>query len=194
MPASASGLAATLEDYDPADAAERGHRDAMLRLLAERPDCFERTCFAPGHFTASALLLDEEGTRTLLTHHRFLGRWLQFGGHCDGNPDVLGAALREAEEESGLAGITPIHDRLIDLDVHSIPANPRRGEPTHAHFDVRFLLRAPAGGGFRASDESHELRWFTPEEMEAECAADAGLARLIAKWRATTRPRSAGSL
>ena len=163
----------------------------MLQLLAERPDCFERTCFAPGHFTASALLLDESGARTLLTHHRFLDRWLQFGGHCDGNPDVLAAALREAGEESGILGITPVHERFIDLDVHPIPANPRRGEPAHLHFDVRFLLRAPSGAEFRASDESHELRWFTPEEMDAECAADAGLTRLIAKWRANPPPESA---
>ena len=156
----------------------------MLQLLAARSDCFERTCFVPGHFTASALLLDADGARALLTHHRFLDRWLQFGGHCDGDPDVFGAALREAEEESGIAGITPVDGRIVDLDVHPVPANPRRGEPAHLHFDVRFLLRAPAGGVFRASDESHELRWFTPEEMATGCAGDAGLARLIAKWRA----------
>ena len=181
-----------LAQYLPVDHTERGHRDAMLHLLAERADCFERTCFAPGHFTASALLLSADGESTLLTHHRFLDRWLQFGGHCDGDSDVLRAALREAEEESGIAGIIPVSADFIDLDVHPIPANPKRSEPPHAHFDVRFLLRAPAAADFRVSDESHALRWFTSAEATTQSSADPGLARLMAKWQARQRQSATG--
>ncbi|MBS0659403.1 MAG: NUDIX hydrolase [Verrucomicrobia bacterium] len=153
----------------------------MLGLLAKKADCFERSCF-PGHFTASALVLSADGERTLLTHHRILDRWLQFGGHCDGEPDTLLGALREAEEESGLTGLhAPADGRPLDLDIHPIPANPRRGEPEHEHFDVRYVLIAPPGATPRISAESKELRWFTPEEMLAT-GPDAGLQRLVEKW------------
>ena len=155
-------------------------RDDMLRLLAERDDCFLRTCF-PAHFTASALVIRWDGAKTLLTHHGSLGRWLQFGGHCDGNPNLLAGALREAKEESGLAGLVPIEWDPMDLDIHVIPANPRRGEPEHFHYDVRFLLRAPRHAVPVRSDESKELRWFTPDEMRA-LSEEPGLRRLVDKW------------
>jgi len=51
-----------------------------------------------GHITASAWVVDRAGTMALLTHHRKLGRWLQLGGHADGDPDVRRVALREAME------------------------------------------------------------------------------------------------
>ena len=161
--------------------AETGFRDDMLRLLAARDDCFLRTCF-PAHFTASALVLSWDGAKTLLTHHGSLDRWLQFGGHCDGNPDLLAGALREAEEESGVIELTPIESVPVDLDIHLIPANPRRGEPEHLHYDVRFFVRAPREAVPVRSDESKELRWFTLEEMRA-LSREPGLRRLVDKWR-----------
>lgn len=170
-----------LEEHACADAVEAAHRARMLGLLAEKADCFERSCF-PGHFTASALVLSADGERTLLTHHRILDRWLQFGGHCDGEADTLLGALREAEEESGLTGLhAPADGRPLDLDIHPIPANPRCGEPEHEHFDVRYVLIAPPGATPRISAESKELRWFTPDEMLAT-GPDAGLQRLVEKW------------
>lgn len=160
---------------------EARYRDQMLELLAAQKDCFLRNCF-PAHFTASALVLSGDGSRTLLTHHHFLDRWLQFGGHCDGEVDTLASALREAEEESGIGHLTPVQAFPIDLDIHLIPANPKRGEPAHFHYDVRFLLRAPREAVPRLSDESKELRWFTPDEMHALCDEE-GLRRLVRKWR-----------
>lgn len=161
--------------------AEARFRDEMLRLLGDREDCFLRSCF-PAHFTASALVISWDDATTLLTHHRSLDRWLQFGGHCDGNPDLLAGALREAEEESGLTDLTPVRSDPMDLDIHVIPANPRRGEPEHFHYDVRFFLRAPRGAVPVRSDESKELRWFTPEEMCA-LSEEPGIGRLVEKWR-----------
>jgi 8-oxo-dGTP pyrophosphatase MutT (NUDIX family) len=102
--------------------------------------------------------------RALLTLHGKLGRWLQLGGHCDGDANLAGAALREAQEESGIRELA-IDPRPIDLDIHGIPA--RGPEPQHLHLDVRFLVRAPPGAQARASPESKELRWVTPAELLA---------------------------
>jgi 8-oxo-dGTP pyrophosphatase MutT (NUDIX family) len=162
-------------------------RSRMLRLLDEEPACFERTCF-PGHFTGSALVVSADGSRALLHHHRFLDRWLQFGGHCDGDEDIVRVAVREAQEESGIAGLIVASRNPFDLDIHAIPANPKRNEPAHEHFDVRYMLIAPEGAKFTVSDESHELRWFTPDEM-LELPIDAGMVRLVEKWKAILRRR-----
>ncbi|MFN2507153.1 MAG: NUDIX hydrolase [Chthoniobacterales bacterium] len=151
----------------------------MLDLLAETADCFLRSCF-PAHFTGSALVLSADRRRTLLHHHRKLDRWLQFGGHCDGDADVLAVARREAQEESGIDSLAVLTPDPFDLDIHKIPA--RGEEPEHWHYDVRYILAAPPDAMFRQSAESRELRWFTPEEMGA-LDLDAALRRLVAKSR-----------
>ena len=141
-------------------------------------DCFERTC-VPGHFTASAWLVDGTGQRILLTHHRKLERWLQLGGHADGDNDLARVALREAEEESGLTGLS-LNPEIFDLDRHSIPA--RGAEPTHWHYDVRFAIRALAGEQFAVSGESHDLAWRSVSEIVNDAEADESLRRMGRKW------------
>ena len=162
-----------------AEPVEEAIRDRMLALLDSTPDCFLRSCF-PAHFTGSALVLSGDGQRTLLHHHTKLDRWLQFGGHCDGEEDVLEVARREALEESGIAALVPAASRPFDLDIHQIP--PRGEEPEHWHYDIRYVLIAPEDAPFLKSEESRELRWFTPEEME-KLPLDEGLQRLLRKWR-----------
>lgn len=158
---------------------EQPIRVRMLELLDGTPDCFLRTAF-PGHFTGSALVVTADGSRALLHHHRKLDRWLQFGGHCDGDEDVLRVACREAEEESGIAGLIVTSSRPFDLGIHEIPAH--ADEPVHEHFDVRYILIAPAETAPGVSAESHDLRWFTADEME-QLPLDDGLQRLMRKWR-----------
>ena len=164
---------------------EEPHRERMLVLLDTTPDCFHRTSF-PAHFTGSALVVSADGSRALLHHHRKLDRWMQFGGHCDGEEDVLRVAQREALEESGIDGLILASPRPYDLDIHEIPARPI--EPAHYHYDVRWMLIAPENATPVASEESRELRWFTPAEARA-LKLDAGLIRLIGKWEAILRRR-----
>jgi 8-oxo-dGTP pyrophosphatase MutT (NUDIX family) len=156
-------LLAQLGRYRPADALEESHRRAMVNLLTvENP--FVRTHFVPGHFTASAFIVDGGG-RLLLHHHRRLGKWLQMGGHVDGAESPREAALREGREESGLEDLE-IAGGIFDLDVHAIPAG--KGEPDHHHFDVRYLARTAAPEGIRIADgESTGLAWFALERAAA---------------------------
>ncbi|MCE6999339.1 NUDIX domain-containing protein [Saccharothrix sp. S26] len=147
---------ATLGAWRPADRTQEALRQAYLGFLAAREDACQRSC-EPGHLTASALVVDASGDRTLLTLHPRVGRWLQLGGHCEPSDTTLaGAALREAREESGIADLrispVPIH-----LDVHPITCS--LGKPTR-HFDVRFLVRAPASAVPAASSESLDLAWW----------------------------------
>lgn len=175
-----SELRAQLAQLDLSDRAdEQQARERMIELLEATERCFWRDQF-PGHFTGSALVVNADGSQALLHHHRKLDRWLQFGGHCDGDEDVLRVARREALEESGIADLIVASARPFDLDIHEIPA--RGDEPTHWHYDIRYVLIAPEGAVSGASAESNELRWFTADEME-KLPLDDGLRRLIGKWR-----------
>lgn len=147
--------------------------ERICRLVEAHADCFDRMC-RPGHITGAAWIISSDRRRYLLTHHRKLDRWLQLGGHADGQYFVDEVALREAREESGLHDFdfVPIHGELIpfDIDVHDIPerrdAEGRVVEDAHEHHDIRFLLIARDDGDIRISDESHDLAWLTPEEVQ----------------------------
>lgn len=152
----------------------------FLELLRDPADPFRRERLA-GHFTASAWVVDRGGARTLLTHHRKLGLWLQLGGHCDGERDLALAALKEAEEESGLGGLS-IERELFDLDRHWIPEH--KGVPAHWHYDVRFVVHAGADEDFSVSDESHALAWRNIAMLAEDEEADASVRRMARKWLA----------
>lgn len=175
-------LCAALQDYmvrcpERAETAER-----ILRFVAETPDCFCRT-HAAGHITGSAWLLNPAGDKALLTLHRNLKRWMQTGGHADGDPDVLRTALREAEEESGIPGICPLSSAIMDVDIHTIPANPRKGEGEHLHYDIRYLLQAPHEL-YAISDESDDLAWWTADDFTARAdETDEAVLRLARLWQ-----------
>ena len=149
-------------------------------LLGDATDAYRRERLA-GHFTASAWLVSSDAARVLLTHHRKLGLWLQLGGHADGERDLKVAALKEAEEESGLTGLS-IEPAIFDLDRHRIPEH--KGVPEHWHYDARYVVRAGANEAYIVSDESHDLAWRDIAEL-GECAdADPSVRRMAGKWMA----------
>jgi 8-oxo-dGTP pyrophosphatase MutT (NUDIX family) len=155
---------AALGEWRPADHGQESLRQAYLGFLAARDDACKRSC-APGHLTASAVVLDASGENTLLTLHPRVGAWLQLGGHCEPDDQTLaGAALREATEESGMDGLT-IDPTPVHLDVHPITCS--LGVPTR-HFDVRFTVYAPPGAEPVRSDESDDLRWWPIAEIPNE--------------------------
>jgi 8-oxo-dGTP pyrophosphatase MutT (NUDIX family) len=147
---------ALLTDWQPPDSSQASLRNAVLAFLDAREDACSRAC-VPGHITASALVLDDTGGRVLLTLHPRLGRWVQLGGHCeDSDTDILGAALREATEESGVEGLR-ISPDLAAINVHALTCS--LGVPTR-HLDLQFVAQAPAGAQITVSEESVDLRWW----------------------------------
>lgn len=166
---------AILASYAPWCEAQRAEKERMLRFVDEHPEDAHQRTLLVGHLTASALVLDADGERALLTHHKKLGRWLQLGGHCDGDANLPGVALRECLEESGIEGLA-IDPAPIDVDVHVIPA--RKDEPEHLHLDTRFVVHAPRGAREVVSEESIALRWFRPDEL-ATIPTDESVRRLF---------------
>jgi 8-oxo-dGTP pyrophosphatase MutT (NUDIX family) len=151
-------------------------RQAYLDHLAAHPDGMWKACEA-GHITASALVVDPERGRALLTLHKKLGMWLQMGGHCEpADTSLAAAALREATEESGIPGLTLLPGGPVRLDRHPIPP------PCHCHFDVQYAALAPSGAVETVSDESLDVRWFAYDEVAA--VADDSVVRLLEATRA----------
>jgi 8-oxo-dGTP pyrophosphatase MutT (NUDIX family) len=149
---------AAIRPYSPWRASVK---ELSLFLARALPRITERETM-PVHMTASAFVVDPAGDRVLLVRHPKFGRWLQPGGHCDGDTDLAAVAQRETVEETGIEDLTfdPIP---FDVDVHP-------GEPTdhpHMHVDVRFVAAAPPGSskGVPSSPEGLELGWFAPDEL-----------------------------
>ena len=137
-------------------------RDQILAFCAENPDALHRSCI-PGHLTGSALVVNATGDRVLLIHHKKLNRWLQPGGHADGEGNLAHVALKEASEETGILNLQVI-PTAIDVDIHEIPA--RGADPTHLHHDVRFVVFAPADAQVRPNHETNGALWVEVDDSD----------------------------
>jgi 8-oxo-dGTP pyrophosphatase MutT (NUDIX family) len=159
------------------------HEAAMTRdtiaFVEAHEDCLLRSC-VPGHLTGSAWIVSPERERTLLTHHHKLDKWLQLGGHADGQSDLLAAALREAHEESGLTRVRVVSPEIFDVDRHWIPA--RKTEPGHYHYDLRFLFEADPAEPLAISSESKDLAWVELDRVTA-LNPEESMARMVRKTR-----------
>ena len=153
--------------------------DRFSAFVQQYEDCFERSQQL-GHVTGSAWLTNAAGTHVLLTHHRKLDRWLQLGGHADGNSDVLDVAIREACEESGIDNIAVVDQKIFDIDIHKIPA--RGDEPQHFHYDARFALVVTGSEAFAVSEESHALEWLEINQLQRR-TTETSMLRMADKWQ-----------
>ena len=158
---------------------------AVRDLIRNHPNCFWRTHFDPGHITGSGLLISADGQRVLLNHHKFLDMWIGFGGHADGETDILSVCRREIVEESGIENIEPVTTSIVDVSVHPVPPNPKKGEPAHKHFDIRYIFRVrnAADEDFSLSDESVSLRWCDYDQAMALVNQNDKITRLLRKWK-----------
>ncbi len=170
-----------LESYQPVDDQQSAVRRSMLDFLHAHPDALARTC-APGHFTASALVVADDAERFVLLHHTKLRRWLQPGGHVDGSSNMAAAAWREATEETGIDGLAVVVP-VADLDIHRVEPP---SEAPHDHLDLRFVVLAPADARLAGNHESTDIRWVTVDDLDA-LDVDDGLRRLVHNGLALAR-------
>jgi len=159
------------------DAHEQAMTEAAIEFVVAQADCLLRTC-VPGHLTGSAWIVSPDRRRTLLTHHHKLDKWLQLGGHADGDGDLAAVALREAREESGLTRLRLVEPEIFDFDRHWIP--PRKQEPGHDHYDLRFMIEADPDAPLQISSESKDLAWVELDRV-AILNSEESMARMVRK-------------
>ncbi len=178
-----------LTAWTPPDAEQGSLRDRYLAHLADHPEAMWRSCH-PDHLTASAIVIAADASAVALTLHAKLGRWLQFGGHCEpADATVAGAAERETREESGMTTFRLDPTPLL-LSLHEVPCGPLR--PAH-HLDVQFLAVAPPGAELSVSDESTDVRWFALGALPADTDATVRALSAAAVRRLRDTPRLAPS-
>lgn len=186
-----------LHQHKPFDATEQTMTNDTIAFVEQHPDCFERSLFTGqsrlGHVTGSAWIVSSDRqqdhpvrdhpVRVLLIHHRKLDRWLQPGGHAEGDPNVAAVALREAREETGLTSLQFVDvgggsPPIFDVDIHTIPA--RGNVPEHLHYDIRFLVEADPNEPFGISDEIKNIQWFSIEIVKS-ASTSASIQRMVDK-------------
>ncbi|GAA2342152.1 NUDIX hydrolase [Dactylosporangium salmoneum] len=147
---------------------ERGALATLLTALAALDDPTHRKTF-PAHVTCSAIVIDSN-RHVLHIVHRANGTLLAPGGHNElDDHDLRAAALRELHEEMGISTgavvpLTGYEDVPLDIDVHTIDANPSKGEPAHYHVDFRWGFLLPVDHAVKLQKEEvdgYEWRTFT---------------------------------
>ncbi|MEQ8476769.1 NUDIX hydrolase [Fulvivirga sp.] len=169
-----------LEYYSPEDENEKAFRASFLSFINTYPNCFERS-LQIGHITGSAWIVNQAYDKALLTHHKKLNRWLQLGGHADGETDIIKVSADEALEESGLSSIKLVSTDIFDIDIHTIPA--RKSDPEHLHYDVRLLFTADENESFSISNESNDLGWIALNELKSYSKNNESILRMAEKTR-----------
>ena len=176
-------ILALFDRYEAQFRAEAPTVGRIRDFVESNQDCFQRELLI-GHVTGSAWVLSPARDAALLTHHRKLDIWVQLGGHADGDPDIAAVAMREAEEESGIADISLVVPDIFDIDIHTIPA--RGAEPGHFHYDCRFLLQA-ASEDYVVTEESHDLAWI-PLDRVQQYTEEVSVLRMVQKTRELALP------
>lgn len=174
-PADLAGARAAVLAASPGDAQHEANREQILAFIDAHPNSLHRSCLE-GHLTGSAAVVDASTRQVLLLLHAKVQRWLQPGGHADGDGNLARVALREAEEETGISGLRVLTP-AVDLDVH-VFHNAATEEPDHLHLDVRHLVVTPPGAVAVTNHESSGVRWVPVDQIGAE-AVDPGTVRMV---------------
>lgn len=177
LPTSRIELIQELNNYKSTFAEENTFRDSFLTLL-QHPNAYQRE-HLPGHITCSAWICNRERNKILLLHHQKLNRWLQPGGHADGDESLLAVALKEVQEETGLENLTLIIPGLFDIDIHPIPESKQM--PGHFHYDLRLCFEANEHDPLHKNHESKNLAWVGLNEIPAICAQEKSILRMLGK-------------
>ena len=138
------------------------YKSACSKVISSK-DPYSRSTEA-GHITASGLVIKDD--KALLIFHPYIKQWFQPGGHIDEGEEPIQAAIREVFEETGVI-CEPLEEYLnpIDIDLHEIPENPKKGEGRHLHIDLLFLLRVVDE---RESPEDIQKIWLPFEKITNE--------------------------
>ena len=181
-----------LEGYTPWNEQEERDRAVLLSMLRSGQDLWTREN-ETAHFTASAWVTDPTRTKVLMCYHNIYDSWSWLGGHADGDRDLLGVALREVGEESGLTSVRPVSEDLFSLEILTVDGHEKRGRyvPSHLHLNVTYLLEADDAESLAVKpDENSAVGWFGLAEAVAASSEPWFRERIYTKLNAKLRART----
>lgn len=174
-------LKSDLLHYKTPYATEAAFIERFLQLLEDRSNPYTRDRLH-GHLTASAWVVDPAREQAVLILHKKLDRWLQPGGHADGEENLIAVARKEVEEETGLKDLKLVSEGIFDIDIHAIPANKK--DPEHDHYDIRFIFEADPNSPFLANHEVKQVAWKPLSWINENLKSQESIIRLVQKTSA----------
>ena len=161
-----------IADYVPKNAMEAADKAQMLAFIDEYPETILSRENTVAHVTASGFILNEAKDKTLMVHHNIYNSWGWTGGHADGEEDLLGVALKEAQEETGVETFALLKDGIAAIDITPVWAHMKNGKPVtaHLHLNVTYLLTAKDDAVLTVKpDENSGVAWIPVDEIANYC-------------------------
>ena len=155
------------ERYIPKNEQEKIDQELILSFINRNPDALYRTNLT-AHITSSAFVVNQEMTKILFAYHNIYDSWSWVGGHNDGNPDLLGVAIQEAIEETGIQTVTPYSSEIFTIDVIYVHHHLKNKKyvPDHLHLNATFLLIADENEPLSINHaENSGVKWFDIEDV-----------------------------
>lgn len=168
-----------LEQYNSPFGDEMVFIKEFLSLLGS-DDCYKRSRL-DGHVTSSAWITDRMRQHVLLLHHRKLDRWLQPGGHADGDEDLIRVSRKEVLEETGIENLEMVLPGIFDVDIHVIPE--RKDIPEHKHYDIRYWFYADSNVPLQINHESNDVKWVNLKDVMLLSKGNNSILRMIQKTK-----------
>ena len=158
-----------IAQFEAKDGREAAEQRAMLELIAQQGDALLHRSSPLAHMTASAIIVNGSRTKTLMAFHRIYNSWAWTGGHADGECDFEAIARREAQEETGIAGLRRLGSGAASIEILPVWAHKRRGQDvgSHLHLNVSYLFEADEALPLRvAQDENSAVGWLEIDKLE----------------------------
>lgn len=158
-----------IEAYQPWNEQESADREVLLARMRRGEELYTRAN-PDAHLTASAWVVSPDRKQVLMAYHNLYGSWAWLGGHADGQQDLLAAAIREVQEESGLTEVYPVTPDIFSLEILTVDGHEKLGRyvSSHLHLNVTYLLEADPTLPVRCKpDENSRVGWFGLEEAVA---------------------------
>jgi 8-oxo-dGTP pyrophosphatase MutT (NUDIX family) len=156
-----------IENFEPDCEQEEVDKAYFLQFIDIFDDVLSRENEF-GHFTASGVVVNPDFSKILLVYHNIFDGYIFPGGHADGDPNLLGVATREIEEETGVEA-KALSNEPFSICSFPTKAHIKRGKfvSAHTHFDVEYLFVADDTLPVRIKpDENQSVIWLPIETID----------------------------
>lgn len=164
-----------IEGYQAFDEREEVSRQAFLYYLRAFGENIWTRDNLTGHLTVSAWVVNPAGNKALMAFHNIYQSWAWLGGHADGDRNLMAAAQREVEEESGIKNLKVLSKLPFDVEVLQVKGHVKKGRQVaaHLHYNLTFLFEADENENLVVrSDENSGVKWIGFEKIERDCSED----------------------